>query len=479
MTTQSTTSVRSEKGVALIVVLLLLAVMMGLTTGLTMSGQTEMAMAANELNYAGARAAAEAGLNRAVEQIIANTTTNLLAGVDGLVDSADAAAAVNADNGLVPVIGNGPFTIGTQYSYTFQILDDDDPSLYAAALSAGQLTQMSENGDAYTSLNDRLILRATGTGPKGTTVTISRVLQSVATGAIPPTSTTILTNPAVLVGGDLGISGNISVGGSRGNVHANGNVTGGGSEDISGDLTATGTVSDDLDPDGLKAGGMPPVTIPEIKAQDFRSLADWILTSSGAIQRASDSVTCGGGGPTCPTGWTFSGGTWSASGAMPEAATYYVEGPATIHGTGKSTLTSVSVIAEGSLTITGNGKFRPENSSKIQFVTNGDFELGGTVDADDSVDLDGQIMVREQMKIYGNSEFQGRVMVENRDGATNAYDASTNPYGRRGSSTTAANTMAGNMRVTYNGNLGDIVTTVETPGVDPTYTNNVSGWIEQ
>ena len=47
--------------------------------------------------------------------------------------------------------------------------------------------------------------------------------------------------------------------------------------------------------------------------------------------------------------------------------------------------------------------------------------------------MDGQIMVREQIKIYGNSEFQGRVMVENRDSATNAYNAATNPNGRRGS----------------------------------------------
>ena len=79
MTTQPLAPVRSEKGVALVIVLLLLAVMMGLTTGMTMSSQTEIAMAANELNYAGARAAAEAGLNRAIEQIIANTATNLLA----------------------------------------------------------------------------------------------------------------------------------------------------------------------------------------------------------------------------------------------------------------------------------------------------------------------------------------------------------------------------------------------------------------
>ena len=154
MTTQPLAPVRSEKGVALVIVLLLLAVMMGLTTGMTMSSQTEIAMAANELNYAGARAAAEAGLNRAIEQIIANTATNLLAGVDGLVDAADPAAAVNADNGLVPVIGNGPFTIGDQYSYTLEILDDDDPSLYPVALSVAQLAQMIENDNRYLSLND-------------------------------------------------------------------------------------------------------------------------------------------------------------------------------------------------------------------------------------------------------------------------------------------------------------------------------------
>ena len=55
--------------------------------------------------------------------------------------------------------------------------------------------------------------------------------------------------------------------------------------------------------------------------------------------------------------------------------------------------------------------------------------------------MDGQIMVREQIKILGNSEFQGRVMVEDRDGATNAYDAVTNPNGRRGAELLTANTI--------------------------------------
>jgi len=93
--------------------------------------------------------------------------------------------------------------------------------------------------------------------------------------------------------------------------------------------------------------------------------------------------------------------------------------------------------------------------------------------------MDGQIMVREQMKIYGNSEFQGRVMVENRDGATNAYDATTNPNGRRGTSTLDGNSLNGNMTVTYNGGLGNITSTITIPGGATTFANNISGWIEQ
>ena len=117
--------VRSEKGVALIIVLLLLAVMAGLTTGLTLNGQTEIAMAHNETYFAGARAAAEAGMNRAVEQIIGDTTTDLIA------------------TKAIPVIGNGPLTLNNQYSYSFQILDDDDPALYGGvAPTANQLAAM-------------------------------------------------------------------------------------------------------------------------------------------------------------------------------------------------------------------------------------------------------------------------------------------------------------------------------------------------
>ena len=66
----------SERGIALIVVLLLMAVLSGLATGFALTGQTEVQMATNEVYYAGARAAAEAGLNRALVEIFADTTTS-------------------------------------------------------------------------------------------------------------------------------------------------------------------------------------------------------------------------------------------------------------------------------------------------------------------------------------------------------------------------------------------------------------------
>ena len=467
----------SEKGVALIIVLLLLAVMAGLTTGLTLNGQTEISMAHNETYYAGARAAAEAGMNRAVEQIIGDINTDLIA------------------TKTIPNIGNGPIALDDDYSYSFQLLDDDDPLLYnGVALTLAQRTAMGaggvpEDGDPDVDTNSRMILRATATGPRGTTVTVARILSRFTIAAI-PTVTTI--NPAILVNGDLELDGNsLVVNGLQGNIHANGDIGGGPATGVTGNITATGSIDDSIDPGGYKSGGMTPVPVPAIKAEDYIGLANYKLTSGGAIHVPNpaipgDWIACSGAAAAtaCPTGWTFTGGTWDASGSMPVSplpgnkATYYAEGNVTIHGTGKSPgFTQISVIAEGSLKITGNGKFKAGNDSKTQFVTNGDFELGGTADSDDPIDMDGQIMVREQMKIYGNSEFQGRVMVENRDSASNSCAAAVVSGCNKGTSELAANDLSGNMTVTYNGSLGGI--TVPNPPGAPTYTNIMSGWMEQ
>ena len=462
MTTHPMNPVRSEKGVALIIVLMLLAVMAGLTAGLSLNSQTEIAMAHNETYYAGARAAAEAGMNRAVEQIVANTTDDLL------------------DTTTIPNIGNGPFDLTSEYSYRFEILDDDDPSLYPIALTPEQLAKMGENGDGAVNNNTRMLLRCIGSGPRATTVIVTRVLSSLEIPDVPETET-LLSNPAILVNGDLNFTGDAKVQGLRGNVHANGDITGNTSKDdnISGSVTATGEIDPSIDAAGLVAGGMPAISIPAINAADFKNLADYILGSDGIIRVASTLAPCGAA---CPgnNNWTWTGTIWRASGSSPKTGTYYAETDIEIHGTGGNPPVKMSVIAEGSIKITGNGKFSPENGAGIQFVTNGDFVLGGTVLAEDTtVDFDGQIMAREQIEIYGTSKFQGRVMAEDRDSTSNSCAVAAVSGCRKGTSSIATNSIHGNLTVTYNGHLGDIETVIVTPPGPSTYSNNVSGWIEQ
>ena len=335
---------------------------------------------------------------------------------------------------------------------------------------------MGEDGDPDVDGNQRMLLRAIGTGPRGTTVIVARILTST---AFPNLPTTTVSNPALLINGDLYMHGNNKILGAEGNVHANGDLTkDGASGEVSGDVTATGTIdaNDNFDVGGVMSGGMPAINVPDIKAADYLGLADWILTETGSMVQAASGITCGGKGPTCPSGWTFSGGTWSASGSMPTSATYYVKGDVTMKGVGKSTLTGLSLIAEGSITLSGNSQFKPENSSQIQFVANGDLVMGVDADAE-AINVDGQILVREQLKIHGNATFQGRVIAQSVDGDDNVWNASTNPNGRRGTNILDTNELDGTITVTYEGTLGDIVS--EIPGGPDSYVNNILGWIEQ
>lgn len=462
---------RSERGIALVVVLLLMAVLSGLATGFAMNGKVESSMAVNEVYYAGARAAAEAGMNRAIEAIRMDTTTNLLAGVDGAVDAGVAVTAgVNADNGNVAFLltGASPYTLDAagQYSYAIEIFDDDDPRLYTTVLTAAQLDAMmpgagSENGNGFTDTNDQLIIRATGFGPGNTIVRLSRVLLSQENVVIPPPSL----NPAILVNGDLNIGGNLSVAGKAGSVHANGNlVVDGASADVEVNATSSGTytANDHFEPGGTSGGGYANINVPDIHAANYLHLVSgaggYKLKSDGTITNG-DGSSCGG---SCPGDWTFSGGVWSITGNTAPEGTFYVEGSVTISGSPKGpggTNIAMSVIATGSIRITGSPKLKPANADKFQFITDGDFIMAGAVDLDDPTQVEGQILVREQLHISGNPEFQGRILVGDADDAINDVTTSAIP---------------GNPTFTYNGTLDALPS-----GAGPTtYTNNFNGWIE-
>ena len=443
MMTTHVVHARTERGIALIIVLLLMAVLSGLATGFAMTGQVESKMAQNEVYYAGARAAAEAGLNRAIEAIRIDSTTELLSGWDA----------------FVAVKMPAPYTLGAnaQYSYEVEVFDDDDPLLYSTPLVQ---QPPGELGDPDIDHNDLLILRATGYGPSDTVVRLARVLVSDEDVTDPPPSL----DPAILVNGDLDIGGNITIEGDAGSVHANGNLLiDGNSATVVENATASGTftANDNFEAGGVEGGGFANINVPEIHASDYLGLADFILHDDGSMTNG-DLSSCGG---SCPTGWTFNDvtDTWEIGGNSASEGTLYVEGKVRISGSpsgmGNQAI-QLSIIATGSIEITGSPRLTPENDQKFQFITDGDFKMAGNVDIDDPTQVEGQILVREQIHISGNPEFQGRIMIQDAD---DVFDDVT------------SNAIPGSPTFTYNGSLDDLD---PVPG-PTTYTNNVTGWIEQ
>jgi hypothetical protein len=460
----------SERGIALVVVLLLMAVLSGLATGFAMTGNIEVQMGTNEVYYAGARAAAEAGLNRAIVAIVADNSTDWLAGIDGLVDEANAAAAVNADNGQLDfILGAGPYALDAagDYTYDIEILDDDNPVLYTA-FTDEQRTAMEENitESIYTDDNDRMILRATGFGPNGTTVRIARVLTSD-TGPITPVNSAF--DAAIIVNGNFEMNGAVTINGLSGSVHANGNLskTGSGGT-ITGTATTSGTYTGAEMATGGTSAGAPTVTIPDIQASNYEHLADYKLTNTGTVQTMVGGVWTDCTSSACKgIGWTFSGSgasaTWS-TGKTPSAATFFVDAKVSIGPTSGSSNKPVSIIATGDIDVNSNQAKLTPHANNIQFVTDGDLTINASdLDLDASV-LEGEIRVRGQMDAGGNMSFQGRVMVQDVPDAGTAV-------------ANGASRIHGSVTFTYNGSLGADAF-VETPGT-PTFTNNIEGWMEQ
>jgi hypothetical protein len=450
---------------ALIAVLLILMVVSGLAVALTTGSKVEVALADNEEVYAGARAAAESGLNRAVAVVLANSGTTtvqqFLNGPDGSVNNVNLTASVNADNGSLAGFfgGASPWRVRAtdpNYTYEVKLFDDDDPTLYTQTLSAGALTAMTENNTRFTDQNSKLVVRAIGHGPRNTAVTLDTVI-------VP------LDVPAILVNGDMTVAGHATVQGAKGSVHANGNLTiEDNSVSISQNATASGAYTDPAgwSPGGVEGGSMPQIPVPNINARDYYTDADFVLTTSttpggggyvrlkvvGATtdaQRASGAILCNASvnNVACKAtyGWSYSPPSgWLMNANSGVSGTYFVFGTVNISGSPGSTATpmALSVIATGSIQVTGSPKLTPEPTSRVQFVTDGDLKIAGTLVEQPAVE--GRNLVREQIEIIGNPTLAGQFIVQNVPSVDNLV---------------TANLMSGSATVTYNGTLSNNIFT--------------------
>ena len=424
----------NERGSALVGVLLLLLMMMSaLAAALGVNGQTETLISRNQRSAAQARAAAEAGLNHAVEvattyvfQWKANGFNSPTEAIDALLSGPDGStgtALTDADNtslgaraGIdaaiaIPLGARQTITGGIFAEYEAFVMDDDADA------------PDEPTGDPYHDENETLIVRATGYAQDNTTVVLEARLAP-------------LPLPAVATNGDLEL-GSVTIVGATGGAHSNGDMLVGNAQVI-GEVTAAGDYDGPDDGSVSGTGGAAPLSLPDIRASDYRGHADYILTSTGTMTDPAGAVLCTAAEHKSCNFWDFDPGKgeWDNGSFAPgDAGTYYVEGSVKISGSpgSKGLPAQLTIIAEGSIDISGSPDIMPD-ALDLLFVTDGDLDVTGSI----TTHGPGQILVHEQIRLSGSPFLDVQIIVEN---AT-----SVDPL-------VEANSIGGSTVLVYNGGL--------------------------
>jgi Tfp pilus assembly protein PilX len=461
----------SERGTSLVIVIMLLMVVSGLVAAIIASSMTDTLVSRNHHSGAQAQAAAEAGLNHAIdaarvylrnwESTFSNTNdavSRLLRGPDDLAGT----TAADADNGSLAWIANGtPTPPGTlvlaglnNVRYEGRIYDDDDAALQNGwtAIDLGRPKVMEGYVDVSTGVrvadatvdrNGIFVVRATGYAADNTAVTVEAVMMPRPW-------------PAIVTNGDLNLAGSPAITGDGGSIHSNGSITEVGmAAVVQGDVTAVSNIASNPSwspVNGLIEAGQLPIPIPPVNVSDYVASANYKLGVDGTISRrptAADPWTtiCTTTNLSCKNmgfAWSSSGGSisdipgiarnWDTnnpldcttlqSNGVPDCGygVYYVEqGDVTLSGNlGTSTAPyRMSLLVEGSVRITGTPQLETVlQNPRIMIVTNGDLKMLGTADCV----IYGQMRVREQFELAGRMTLVGQILVENRTNVSTLVD---------------------------------------------------------
>ena len=187
------TAMRGDRGAVLLEVMLLTMMMAAISLTMSLSGQTELLIARSDESAARAQAAAEAGLNHAVDITLSylqqweangfdspsDAATALLEGPDGVTG----AAVTDTDNGSLELFGiprpPGTLALGGRFgvSYEARVFDEDDP-LRGFGLSPTDTVRIGEDAVATSDSNGGIVVQAVGYGPAATSVTREATLSS-------------------------------------------------------------------------------------------------------------------------------------------------------------------------------------------------------------------------------------------------------------------------------------------------------------
>lgn len=395
----------NERGIVLVIALLILALLMVAGVGAIVSTQTDFKSSGNFKRGTQAFYFADAGINHARLE---------LQNADGTKDFGSVFNGADSANGT-QIVSNSNFYGGT-YTVT---------------------RTGSRTGP------DAIKVLAVGTAPNNAQAQIEAWFKL--DGGKPP--------KAVETNGDLKINGNPNISGTCGGAHSNddmqisgnpdiqmangltssNNVSGGGTlpegMDISGKPTIGGTKLDtNAQRDAYEAANStaPVETIPKINPADYASLvagmgsagSHYILNDNGTVTTGGTCGTnglCSGGTTvTTPSGWNFDDGKWKVDGNSAANGVFYAETQVQISGSPGSSSSpwQATIIARDTITVSGNPDIKPYPSSSVQlqnqlFVTGNDLEISGNMKANYAGEA---ILVHQQVKISGNPNINGWII---------------------------------------------------------------------
>jgi hypothetical protein len=279
-----------ERGVALVMALLTMALLLALTMGISLTAISELGVSNTYGTQTVALQAAEAGLNHA-GSLVANYTgadftallalrptplsTNYLTGNNPfttanvgsfaagvtLIDDEDANLGYQLRSAIVDPATGSPAVVPGAY-YRVSLLDDE-PTTSTASPKVPNFTPgtyRENDNNAAVDKNNRLVIYSTGTY-NNASVTLEGWIA-------------FLPYPALCANGDITVGGNSVVNGLYGGVHSNSNLlisTGGGNNwQVEQTFTASGQINGDPTGHvgGFFGGGQEPLEIPPFVTTD-------------------------------------------------------------------------------------------------------------------------------------------------------------------------------------------------------------------
>jgi hypothetical protein len=393
-----------NRGVVLVTSLLLIALLIGAGAAAILAVQSDLRTAANQTSGSRSFYIAAAGISHAHRELQSK---------DGLMNFD---RVLQTSTGAV-IVNNSSFNGGT---YRVKRLDWPANSSWIRVLSAGTAPNNS------VSEVEAWFRKDPGRPPK----------------AIATSGDLKISGSPKLIGAcggahsndDLQVSGNPAVQMADGLTAANLNVAGGlipEGMNISATPIIAGTSLDSFEKRGAYEathGNVEPYDIPRINPAEYAPHVASLEGNGKGYMLHGDGTVTTGPGASCdasglctggtvvarPTGWSFSGGTWSVAGAIAEDGIFYSETKVDISGNiGSANFPwQASIIARDSIRVSGDSYLRPYPTASLPLqnhllVTGNDLEISGNLTATFAA---GAILAHQQIRVTKNSQIAGFVI---------------------------------------------------------------------